>query len=81
MGVMASAGGYPKPRYEIPEDDADDTYPFGIHSTRHHPDSDEDMGCSGSTCVGRDEQRAEIVSYIIFTWSSNLKFNYISIIN
>jgi hypothetical protein len=59
-------------RKEIPDDDpgwyedwwVDDTYPFDIHSTRHHPDSDEDMGCSGSTCVGRDQQRAEVVSLV-----------------
>lgn len=57
---------------DIPKDDpgwynhwwVNDSYPFDIFSTSHHPDADEDMECSGSTCVGRDQIKAELLSLV-----------------
>jgi len=63
---------YGYPIKEIPEDCpkwcthywVNDTYPFDVHTTRHHPDVDEDMGCSNSTFIGKDATRAEILSLV-----------------
>ena len=42
----------------------ENTYPFRIQTTSHHPDDDSEMGFGNSTCVGKDMVKAEILSLV-----------------